>query len=184
MAMTDLQLLRLDVADPYKYGFDEQTGDGATTQFRLSHSKIKASSYKVFVDNTLMTETSQYAIDADAGLLTMVTAPADTKIVRTEYQFTAFSDAELTEFLSIDGGVTQAAIHCLDILLFDSARRFDYVAGDSELKPSQVFAHLKDLRKILQEKLSQASGGAVMGVRLHEDRDRRVQTVDISRRDY
>jgi len=68
MAYTDLELLRKEIADDYKYAFDVQTGDGQTTVFKLSHDKIKDESYQVFVANNLQEETTDYTIDLERVL--------------------------------------------------------------------------------------------------------------------
>jgi len=163
MAYTNLQLLRKELADPYKSAFDQNTGDGETTIFKLSHGNVKSGSYEVSVADALQTETTHYTIDLEEGIVTFLTAPADTLEVEVEYQFSAFSDTELTEFLTLEGSVNGALLKCIDILLMDSARRFDYSVGRADLKPSQVFDNLLKLRDVIEKKIkSEASGGGVI----------------------
>lgn len=163
MSYTNLELLRKELSDPFRYAFDRQTGDGETTVFKLSHGNVQDSTYSVYVDNQLKTEGTDYTLDKENGLLTFVSAPADGKEVEVKYYFSAFSDTELTEFLKLESdNVIRAALRCINLLLTDASRRFDYVSGQTEMKPSQVFAHLKDLRKIFQERLIEDYSGVAI----------------------
>jgi len=159
MAYTNLQLLRKLLADPFKYAFDQQTGDGVTTVFKLSHERMQDDTFQVFVDNSPVQET-EFTTDLERGMITFDTAPADKKEVEIKYYFAAFSDEELTEFLALaNDRVYGAMITCIDILLADASRQFDYSSGQTEMKSSQVFKNLKDLRAMAEKNLSKTAGG-------------------------
>ena len=162
MAYTDLQQLRKELADPYKSAFDENIGDAETTIYKLSHGSVKDDSFKVYVADDLKTLTTDYTIDQEEGVITFVTAPADGASIEVTYNFSAFSDTELNNFLVSEGSVNGALLLCIDILLMDASKRFDYAIGKADLKPSQVFNNLKDLRGIIATKVSnEAAGGGV-----------------------
>ena len=182
---TNLELLRKELADPFKYAFDGETGDGETTVFKLSHGKVQSETYAVYVDNNLQTEETDYTIDQDRGLVTFITAPADTKEVEAKYYFAAFSDDEFTEFLALESdNVVRAAIRCINLLIVDASRRFDYASGQTEMKPSQVFAHLRELRRIFRERLTDIKGGVSVVDRKSRFYDKAKEPeVDLSRAD-
>jgi hypothetical protein len=187
MAYTNLELLRKELADPYKSAFDQNSGDGETTVFKLSHKNVKAGSYSVYVGNDEQTETTEYSIDREEGIITFVTAPTSGVEIKVEYIFSAFSDEELTEFLSLENNnISKTLVRCIDILLMDAARRFDYSVGRADLKPSQVFDNLLRLRSILSNKSRQGSGISEISLvertsRFYEDTNE--QSTDLSRAD-
>lgn len=184
---TNLQLLRKELADPYKSAFDQNSGDGETTVFKLSHRNIKDSSYSVYVNNDLQTETTEYSIDREEGLVTFVSPPADTVEIEISYMFSAFSDEELTEFLVLDNNnISKVIVRCVDILLMDAARRFDYSIGRADLKPSQVFDNLMKLRSIISNKASKGNTGSDISLvertsRFYEDTEE--LSTDLTRAD-
>ena len=183
---SSLELLRKELADPHKTAFDENIGDGETTIFKLSHGNIKDDSYAIYVDDDLKIETTYYTIDQEEGVITFLAAPALALSIEVAYSFSAFSDTELTEFITLEGSVNRALLKCIDILLMDSAKRFDYSVGRADLKPSQVFDNLIRLREIIEKKVKgEASGGGAILMdrtsRFYEDTE--TTTSDLSRAD-
>lgn len=186
MAYTNLQLLRKELADPYKSAFDQNSGDGETTVFKLSHGNVKDDSYHIYVEDSEQTETTHYSIDLEEGTITFVAPPTDGDSIEVTYQFSAFSDDELNEFLTLEGSVNGALLKCIDILLMDSARRFDYAVGRADLKPSQVFDNLLRLRKVIDSKIKEddSGGGVAIVDRISRFYDDTVPTeTDLSRAD-
>jgi hypothetical protein len=51
-------------------------GDGATLAFRTKHNPIVNTDYSLYVGSTLQTETTDYTLDKDSGLIEFVSAPA------------------------------------------------------------------------------------------------------------
>lgn len=181
MSYTNLQLLRKMIADPYKSGFDEVVADGESQDFQLSHHPVKTSSYQVLLDGNLQTESTDYTLDLETGLLNMVALPTAELELDVKYEYSVFSDTELTEFLELDGTVDKAAVRCIDILLADSARRFDYSAGLTDMKPSQIFEHLKDLKAMYSAKTSVNAGVTTRGSKYYAGNT--DKEVDLSRAD-
>lgn len=184
--MTELEQLRKIIADESKNAIDSELGDGDTVMFKLSHNKIKTGSYTVEVDDDLQVETTDFTIDLDEGLVIFTTAPADQSNITIKYQYSAFREEELEDFLELEGSLNNAAIRCIKTLLMDSARRFDYSAGQTDIKASQVFANLEKLLKIFQES---GVGGNVGQTVAFKDRDNRYykktsdEETDLSRAD-
>lgn len=145
MSYTDLEKIRKKLADPYKNGNDSMTVDEETTLYQLSHHPIREGSVVVTVENVEKALETDYSINYDTGLLTFVEAPTDEQLIEVVYEYSVFSDDELQEFLDEYGTVDKVILECLEILLVDAARRFDYAAGLTDVKASQVFDHIEKL---------------------------------------
>lgn len=179
MTYTNLELLRKQIADPLKYATDKQLGDAQTVKFKLSHERIQDSTYEVFVDGVKKTVDVDFTVDLERGIFTFLSAPANDKEVEINYYFSAFSDEELNEFLTLENNhVNRACLRCIDILLMDSARRFDYSAGQTEIKASQVFSNLEKLRKMFQDNISSSGSGSTGGVKIVDRLDSHYQEVE------
>lgn len=156
--MTNLEKLRQKIADPYKYAEDSQVSDGVSTVYELTHGHILDGSYTVYVDTDEQVEDTDYTIGLESGVITFSSVVPVGSDIRVIYQFSAFSDEELTEYLSDNNGnLDSATLDIIDVLLFDSSRRFDYSTGKTEMKPSQVFNNLKSLRDIISGKIKSKS---------------------------
>jgi hypothetical protein len=185
---SSLELLRKEIADPYRSAFDTNVGDGETTEFKLAHGNVKSGTLVVYVGNTLQEENTDYTVDYEEGMITFSSAPADLVSVTADYKFSVFSDTELTEFLALENqSIDGAVLRCIDILLMDSARRFDYSAGKLDLKPSQVFENLRKLREIVISKIESSAtggGGVILADRTSSYYDSSdADTMDLSRAD-
>lgn len=185
MEFTELQLLRKELADPYKTAFDENSGDGNTTIFKLSHGNL--ATYEVFLDDVIRVEDTHYTMNSEEGVVKFLVPPEDGVSIEVTYRFSAFSDAELEEFLSSEGSISGALLRCVDILLMDSARRFDYSVGRADLKPSQVFDNLLRLRDVVEKRIQKnkaPKGGLKVANRSNRyyKKAREVET-DLSRAD-
>lgn len=156
--MTNLEKLRQKIADPYKYSEDSQTSDGISTVYELTHGHVLDGSYTVYVDGEEQIEDTDYTIELDSGVITFSSIVTTGDEIRVIYKFSAFSDDELTQYLTDNNDdMDSAMLDIIDVLLFDSSRRFDYSTGKTEMKPSQVFNNLKSLREILSNKVKSKS---------------------------
>lgn len=192
MPYTNLEMIRKLLSDDYKLDFNEQVADGYSTIYRLSNERIKADSLTVTVDNGLLSEDTDYTVDYERGILTFTVAPAVEKNIVSRYEHSTFSDTELANFYDELQNNNQVVLRCIDILLFDSSRRFDYSSGQAEMKPDQVFRHLKELRAILVNKIKDEGqqesaakyGGTVAVVgKYNKDYVTEEKTTDLSRFD-
>lgn len=157
--MTELEQIRQNLGDSYVYAEDKQTGDGESKIYELNHKHVKDGSQTVYKDNTEIDEGTDYTIDNDAGVISLSEVLETTEELRVVYQFSAFTDTELSFFLESAGTVDGATMKAIRVLMVDAARRFDYTTGKTEMKASQVFEHLKDLLKIYQDAVNRQSGG-------------------------
>lgn len=93
--------LRKAVQDWPKLTQDKWDGDGSTTVFKTTYQPILDASYQVIVDGVQKTETSQYTLEKEGGLLTVLTAPiAGTKNVRLDYKYVFLNDTEWIEIIN------------------------------------------------------------------------------------
>ena len=185
MTYTNLQLIRKLISDPYKHAFDSQVGDDEARKFQLSHKPVLAGSYTVYLDDVEIAEDTDYTLDTEMGIVTMTSVPTAGQEVEIDYQYSVFSDTEITEFLTLDNDdVNKVVVRLIEILLADSARRFDYSQGKTDMKPSQVFANLKDLLKIYLDKVS-GTDNTIRIVSMKNDyfEQPTVQEIDLTRSD-
>lgn len=160
MAYTDLQLLRKTIADPFRNGFDEIIADGDAQDFQLTHHPVLSGSLTVYLNDSVVAG-ADYEVDLEQGLVTFDTTPSANDKIEAKYQYSVFSDEELSDFLVRDVTVVKAAIRCFEILLTDSARRFDYTAGLTDVKASQIFDHLKGLLEYYKGKQASSDGSPI-----------------------
>lgn len=181
---TDLQILRKRLADNYKYGYDEQVGDGEATVYKLTHGNVRTDSLEVFVADEEQAVDVDYTLDVELGLVEFVSAPDESDEIKFVYYYAAFSDEELTEFLSSEGSVDRALLLCIEILMADSAKQFDYSSGQANLKPNQVFYKLDRLRSQVLKTLSRKGGDVTVSERTNRHYTVRTPTTyDLSRSD-
>ncbi len=81
------------------------------------------------------------------------------------YDQAGFTDAEITTYYAACGNsIKKTALQLVEILLASAAKRFDYKSGQKDIKASQVFEHLKELRLQLQETIIADDGGLQGGI--------------------
>ena len=126
MALTALELLRLQAADKAANFTDQAFGDGGSTIFNLSNFPIVAASESVFLEGVLQTDPGDYSLDDDTGELTFVSAPADNSVILVVGQEISFSDTELNDIIDRTGGGWDAVAEVMVILMADTSRRIQW----------------------------------------------------------
>ena len=97
---TFIKKLRVFVGDIDTLTRDSWDGDAATVAFRTSERPILESSYTLKVSNVTKTETTDYTIDRDTGMVTFVSAPAaGNDNVTLDYKYVRLKDAEWLEIV-------------------------------------------------------------------------------------
>lgn len=106
-----IETLRLQVGDLKLLTQDTFEGDGVTVAFRLNERPIVESNYQVYVYSgaawNLQTETTNYTIDKDTGILTMVSAPAlgsssgatNDENLRIDYKYSFLRDSDWLQII-------------------------------------------------------------------------------------
>jgi hypothetical protein len=160
--MTDLERVRNLIGDQHKSDVVRLVGDGTSVLWQLVRKRLKTDSVTYSGDTVIAVDEVNY----NTGLVTLASAPDDGELFSISCEYSAFRDEELEDYLA-SGSVKSVALECIQVLMADAARRYDYSTGIEEFNPSQVFEHLKDLKKALQESdVSLASsGGAVVKTR-------------------
>jgi len=93
--------LRIKLHDLSTIRKDKWDGDGNTKLFPTSYRPIKDGSYIVKVGGETKTETTDYSVDKDLGLITFVSAPADgSDNVEMTYRTYKIRDDEYIEFIN------------------------------------------------------------------------------------
>ena len=172
MALTDLDALRLRIADRPAFHREEIEQLAADNlYFRLGYGNILSSpAAMVYKNGTLLTETTDYSIDASAGVLTLVAAPALGDQLVVEYTGTVFTDDELNYFLAqaAGGSVTLAAVNALLAWAADASKlaRKETLSGGGGLGSISVTTDLKaqQLRLTAQALLAQYNAFEGAGV--------------------
>lgn len=106
-----IDILRLAVGDLKLLTQDTFEGDAVTVAFRLNERPIVEDSYQVYVYSdsawNLQTETTNYTIDKDTGILTMVSAPAlgsasgatNDENLRIDYKYSFLRDSDWLQII-------------------------------------------------------------------------------------
>lgn len=172
MVLTDLQRLRLKIADRARVVLNEQigAGDGATTKFKTQLAPVVSESEAVTVDGAEQTRDTDYSIDNGTGVITFGSAPASGKVVKCSYQWTTFNDEELSDLLEQRGSVVGAAIEAVGWLLADTDRLISYTFGQEKVDRKDVRQALNDLLDRLEKEAGSRPG--MMGVILADTDER------------
>jgi len=102
---TLIEKLRIELSD---LGFTDKfivgekfSGDGSTKKFQLAHGNIKDGSYTVLIGGAEKTETTDYTIDKDTGLVTFTSAPASgTENIEVRYKYVRIRDDGYIEIIN------------------------------------------------------------------------------------
>jgi hypothetical protein len=167
---TNIAKFRRKVGDKVKADKDVATANGNETQWHLRHENVFG--VQVFSGADMLTNETDYTIDSEAGVVTLVSAPADGAVVSFLYKFAAFTDDEITSLIS-EYGLDGAVIEGLREMLADSSKLMNYKQGDTEVEYSVIFKQVKQLldyyESLSQQALSAADSdtGFAIGQRIH-----------------
>jgi len=169
MALTNLERLRLAIADRARVALREQIGlgDGVRGTFQTQLSPLVYGSETVLVNETPV---SVYTLDYATGVLSFLTPPALDAGLLITYSWTTFSDEELQDLLD-RYGLRRSAIQALEWLLADTERFMRYTFGQTSVDRSAARENLLALLERLDE---QAGSGAVTLVQAEDEAQRRL----------
>lgn len=160
MALTDLQYIRLTLNLPHRVVLRETlgTGDGTIKKFQSQIWPIIALSETVRVNGTAKTRTTDYAIDNATGLITFVVAPTDTHVVDADYNWSVFSDVNITDLLTrYNDQVNPVLRDLIRALLANSDLFIKYTTGMESVDRSKAL----DALKTLYDELKDLPAGAI-----------------------
>lgn len=122
MSLTSRQAVRLKTGDKSQITREVSRGDGTQTVFKLQHDTI-IDAPTIWVDGTLVVETTDYTVNYTSGIITFNTAPALNDEIIFQYYWAVFSDDEVDYFLEeADDNVTLASSRLLLALASDAAK--------------------------------------------------------------
>jgi len=171
----DIARFRRAVGDQVKADQNLILGNGKMSQMFLRHENVWG--LKIFFDQDLQPN-NLYSVNAQTGVVDFVDAPDNEVEITATFNFSAYSDAEITELVT-EYGVDSAIIIALEELLANASKRRDYKQADSEVKDSQIFSNIKD---ILAYYLTKSGSSVTSGKRIHEQyKVKRTQSPDLSR---
>lgn len=178
-----------DLVDDHKQvGFNNEISSGERQVYQLSARNF----WDLVVkdkDGTVLDPATMELFPTSGQLIATIIAGD----VSFEYVHAGFTDAEIEYYYSkCNNNVNRTALRLVELLLASAAKRFDYKAGIKDIKASQVFDHLKELRLQLIETVENESGSSIQGGlfvdRIHPAyepaRERSSYWRDVSRRDY
>jgi hypothetical protein len=178
--MTDVDTVRLIIADPLQHDRAETTTpDANTTEFMLPNAPVATGSAKVFLDGT---STTAFTINEVTGVVTLTSAPAAGVTVVITYDWSILSDADITSLLSLEGSnVKLAAAQGLDIIASSEAlvqKRITLldIKTDGPAEARALREHAKALRQQVEDGFDPTGEGLVdyaeMGLSPFGDRQR------------
>lgn len=160
--MATIAKLRLKILDRPQVVLDERvgSGDGSARVFRLGHAPVMADTVVVRVGGVEQVEGEDFELDCSTGRLTFAEPPADGDAVVASYDFAAFSDAELQQFLdSANGNMALAAGEALRTLVSDRARLVSWSRGDMKVDYDRLRKDLTDIaERYIREGRSETGG--------------------------
>jgi len=152
---TDLQRLRLKIQDRPRVTLREIAGigDGGTKMYQTQMHPIRVESEEILVDSTPLDPEDDYEINYDLGLITLESALTAGASLSISYQWSAFSDVELEDYLLQYANLTRAAIAALESVLADSDRYIKYSFGQESVDRSTTRQAIKDLLDRLEQEM-------------------------------
>jgi len=134
-------------------------GDGSATSFQLDHYPVitAVTAVEILVNGTAFASgagstASTYVLDQSAGVLTFVTAPADSaNIVARRYAYVTFEDEVLSGFLTSEDNIYFAAARALDSVLADNKHFFDYSQGSVKVEKGDLVKNMIAMAKHFRE---------------------------------
>lgn len=153
--MASVDELRLKILDRPQIVLDERvgTGDGSAIVMKLNHAPIMSGTAYIRVGGTQMTEIAGFTLDYSTGKLTFATCPNEGDAVVASYDFAAFTNFELQQYLDNAGGnLALAAGEALLSLVADRSRLITWARNDMRLDFDQL---RRDITSVAERYLSQ-----------------------------
>jgi hypothetical protein len=123
VSLTDIEAVRLKIADRPLLHRESAEGDASSTEFRLDNSPIQTlPAPMVWMNNGLLTENVNYTVDYTQGVITFASAPLLGADLIFQYTSVVFSDTEIQYYLDTKGNVTLASVELLYAWAADAAR--------------------------------------------------------------
>lgn len=97
------------------------TGDGFTVDFQTGSYPLIDGTVKVYLAGVEQTETTDYDLDLDVGLVTFNTAPGSGAAIVITFRHAILSDSQLQTLIDMESSVKLAAAQALDVIASNEA---------------------------------------------------------------
>jgi hypothetical protein len=153
--MTDVDTVRLIIADPFQFDRVVAAGDGFTTQFTVPNAPVVPDSVSTWVGGI---PTAPLLVDGRLGVVTFAAPPGgDVEVVIT-YRWAILLDEDITSFLTLEAGnIKLAAANALDTIASSEAlvqKRIEQL--DLKTDGPAVARALREHSKALRAQVSDA----------------------------
>lgn len=162
MAFTNVQKVRIKIADPPVLEDFTRYGDGTAQYFVLPHVNLTTASAYVPVGagGTAWSATG-CSFDA-SGTLSFSAVVSANSAYKVRYVHTNFSDDEVQNFLDEGGSIVGASLAAIESLMFDAVKRARWMASDgTSYDDTSAQSHLRAMHDVLSTQLENEvlSGG-------------------------
>lgn len=164
MPLSQSQQLRLRINDKLRYGQEVRGGDALSQSFQLGQgapfSTISAAS--AYVTAAAGWSATGATFDTALGVVTFATALPNNTQFKVDYQWSVFSEDEVTQLLADGGSVAGGALQAVRALMFDSLRRARWGAPDgTNYDDTMAMSQLKSLYDQLHEEVRDDPAGGI-----------------------
>lgn len=161
MTLTDLQKMRVKIADLPVSENITLYGDGLAQVFQMAHQNTTTASAYVPVGGTAWSATA--CTFNTSGVVSFSGTISANSAFNVRYIHTTFSDDEAQNFLDEGGSVVGGALAAVESLMFDSLKRARWMAADgSQYDDTSAQSMLAKMHEILSAQVvaeSSESGG-------------------------
>lgn len=154
MAFTEIQKVRIKIADPPILEDLTRYGDGTAQYFVLPHVNLTTASafVPVGVGGTAWSATG-CTFDA-SGQLSFSGVVSANSAYKVRYVHTNFSDDEIQAFLDEGGSILGASLEAIQSLMFDATKRARWMSSDgTQYDDTGAQAHLRSMFDLISGQL-------------------------------
>lgn len=164
MTLTNSQQLRLRINDKLRYGQEVRGGDGLAATFQLAQgapfSTVTAAS--AYLSAAGGWSATGATFNADLGLVAFQSAISANTAFRVDYQWSVFSEDEITQLLADGVTIAGAALGAVKTLMFDSLRRSRWAAPDgTQYDDTAAMGQLTKMYDQLHEEARESPEGGI-----------------------
>ncbi len=169
LTASEIKQIRRNIGDTPKLYTEHITVTSSTTYiYKLQHKNL--SNYiQVEINGNLLNPTTDYTVDKPNGVLTISNSVvlAVNDLLTVLYDYTSLQDTEIEEAFNLSGGtIDSASLMCIDWILADAVKLYDYTIESEDMKLSQVVKHLQDLREIYRKKVEEEKQKATSQIKI------------------
>lgn len=159
MALTDIERVRIKIADKSSIVREIDEGDGVARVFKLGNENVMASpALQVWVNDILQTDPGDYSVDLTNGIVTFTAAPTLNIDIVFQYYWTLFTDNEIQDFLDENGGSVNIASAKL---LFALAANAALIAKRSTLAGGSGLGSITEDTSVAARELRATANGLI-----------------------